>query len=328
MAPWETRAPDPRSSGDPTRVPSPRLEAFAQFAAEHGGPPADAPYDELWRWSVTDLDAFWLAVWRFFDVPSDTPPTTALAAEGMPGSVWFPEVRTNYAETMLRMPGRARRRRRGGRALPEPRRGDPDRRAAARPGRAGSAPAWSGPASGRATGSRRTAEHARDAGAAAGHCQPGRGVQLLRAGVRHPERHRPLAADRADGARRGRRLPVRRKDVDRAGEVAAIRAALPSVETTVWLPYLDPAAAAPEGATGGRWTTLGGARRRAGPAGVRPGALRAPAVHPLLLGHHRPAEADRARPRRDHRRAPQGARGCTPTSARRTGSSGSPRPAG
>ena len=37
------------------------------------------------------------------------------------------------------------------------------------------------------------------------------------------------------------------KDFDRAAHVAEIRAALPSLETSVWLPYRDPAAPTPEG---------------------------------------------------------------------------------
>ena len=46
---------------------------------------------------------------------------------------------------------------------------------------------------------------------------------------------------------------------------------------------------------------------RAEPAelALRAGALRPPAVRALLLGHHRTAEADRPRPRRDPARAPQ-----------------------
>ena len=47
--------------------------------------------------------------------------------------------------------------------------------------------------------------------------------------------------------------------------------------------------------------SLGRAARRAGAARVRPAAVRAPALRALLLGHDRPAEGDRARPRRHPR---------------------------
>jgi acetoacetyl-CoA synthetase len=63
----------------------------------------DVPdYDALWRWSVADLDAFWEAVWRFFDVNGEPPPSPVLAGREMPGAVWFPEARLNYAEHVLR----------------------------------------------------------------------------------------------------------------------------------------------------------------------------------------------------------------------------------
>ena len=32
-----------------------------------------AGYDELWRWSVTDLEGFWSSIWEYFDVRSATP---------------------------------------------------------------------------------------------------------------------------------------------------------------------------------------------------------------------------------------------------------------
>ena len=58
-------------------------------------------YDDLWQWSVTDLDGFWGAVWDFFDVQSRTPYEAVLTKKEMPGSVWFPGVELNYAEHAL-----------------------------------------------------------------------------------------------------------------------------------------------------------------------------------------------------------------------------------
>ena len=62
-------------------------------------------WDDLWRWSVTDLAGFWSAVWEHFDVRSSTPWTTVLAREEMPGAVWFPGAALNYAEHCLRAVG-------------------------------------------------------------------------------------------------------------------------------------------------------------------------------------------------------------------------------
>ena len=61
-----------------------------------------ASYHELWRWSITDLDAFWQSIWDYFDLQSPTPHTAVLAKNVMPGAVWFPGAKTNYAHQVLR----------------------------------------------------------------------------------------------------------------------------------------------------------------------------------------------------------------------------------
>jgi acetoacetyl-CoA synthetase len=61
-----------------------------------------AGYHELWRWSVTDLEAFWQAIWDWFGVSASAPPTRVLGRRAMPGAQWFPGARLNYAERVLR----------------------------------------------------------------------------------------------------------------------------------------------------------------------------------------------------------------------------------
>jgi acetoacetyl-CoA synthetase len=58
-------------------------------------------YEELRRWSIDDLPAFWSSVWEFFDVKAQAPYTTVLASETMPGATWFPGARLNFAEHLL-----------------------------------------------------------------------------------------------------------------------------------------------------------------------------------------------------------------------------------
>ena len=58
-------------------------------------------HEELWRWSVTDLDGFWSAVWEFFGVRAHAPYDTVLASREMPGARWFPGALLNYAEHAL-----------------------------------------------------------------------------------------------------------------------------------------------------------------------------------------------------------------------------------
>src|SRR4051812_29112366 len=60
-------------------------------------------YEELWRWSVEDLEGFWGAVWDRFGVGERG--GTVLASREMPGAQWFPGTQVNYAEHAFR--GRA-----------------------------------------------------------------------------------------------------------------------------------------------------------------------------------------------------------------------------
>jgi len=58
-------------------------------------------YQALWQWSVTDLDGFWSAIWEFFGVQSSAPHSAVLADRKMPGAVWFPGAKINFAQQML-----------------------------------------------------------------------------------------------------------------------------------------------------------------------------------------------------------------------------------
>jgi acetoacetyl-CoA synthetase len=74
------------------------------LAAERGRDFAD--YQALWRWSVDEPAEFWRSIWVHFDVRSYDPPTATLANNTMPGARWFPGATLNYAEHVLRAPGR------------------------------------------------------------------------------------------------------------------------------------------------------------------------------------------------------------------------------
>jgi len=57
-------------------------------------------YDELWRWSVEDLESFWGALWEWFEV--DGSYDRVLGSAEMPGAEWFPGASLNYAERLFR----------------------------------------------------------------------------------------------------------------------------------------------------------------------------------------------------------------------------------
>ncbi|MDN5911022.1 MAG: acetoacetate--CoA ligase, partial [Brevibacterium sp.] len=86
---------------NPDQTPQPQIHAFTEFANTRSGRNM-VSYDDLWQWSVKDLEGFWGAVWDFFDVIADEPFTEVLTDRSMPGATWFPGTRVNYAEHALR----------------------------------------------------------------------------------------------------------------------------------------------------------------------------------------------------------------------------------
>ncbi|HEY1344123.1 MAG TPA: AMP-binding protein, partial [Streptosporangiaceae bacterium] len=95
------------SDGDLLWAPSPQqvaqanVTAFTGWLGRERGLHFDG-YHALWRWSVTDLDGFWQAVWDYFGIASSSPPARVLGRRDMPGAQWFPGARLNYAEHVLR----------------------------------------------------------------------------------------------------------------------------------------------------------------------------------------------------------------------------------
>ncbi|MFI6779856.1 acetoacetate--CoA ligase [Micromonospora sp. NPDC050276] len=222
-----------------------RIGAYLRWLREHRGLDF-ADYDELWRWSTTDLDGFWRSIWDHFEVIAHTPPTATLAERGMPGARWFPGATLNYAENVLRMPGRAdddpvvisHGQTRPPVTLTAGELREQVRRVSAGLRRLG------------VTAGDRVAAYAPNIaetyvlllataslGAIFSSCAPEFGTRSVTDRWQQIE---PTVLVAVDGYRYGD------KPVDRRAEVAAIRAALPSLRHTVRIAYLDP-----EGAAGG-----------------------------------------------------------------------------
>jgi acetoacetyl-CoA synthetase len=83
----------------PPNVPQIRL--YQEWLRETRGLAFDS-YDAMWRWSVTELDAFWQSIWDYARIESPTPHTAVLAERRMPGARWFPGAQVNYAREVLR----------------------------------------------------------------------------------------------------------------------------------------------------------------------------------------------------------------------------------
>jgi acetoacetyl-CoA synthetase len=63
---------------------------------------ATSSYDDLWRWSVAELEDFWASIWQFFDVRSSGSWDHVLAERTMPGARWFEGAEVNYTEHIFR----------------------------------------------------------------------------------------------------------------------------------------------------------------------------------------------------------------------------------
>ncbi|HEY6909316.1 MAG TPA: acetoacetate--CoA ligase [Myxococcales bacterium] len=58
-------------------------------------------YEALWRWSVTELEAFWASIWDFCGVIAHRPYDRVLDRRVMPGARWFEGATVNYAGQSL-----------------------------------------------------------------------------------------------------------------------------------------------------------------------------------------------------------------------------------
>jgi acetoacetyl-CoA synthetase len=246
-----------------------RIGAYLRWLSdEHGRDFAD--YAALWQWSVDDLPAFWRSIWDYFDVVAATAPADTLPDARMPGARWFPGARLNYAENVLRMPGIgddepavvAYSQTRTPVTLTAAGLRDEVRRVRAGLKRLGVAPGD------------RVAAYAPNIpetyvlmlataslGAIFSSCAPEFGTRSVVDRWRQIE---PKVLVAVDGYRYGD------KAVDRTGEVAAITEALPSLEYTVVLSYLD--RDRPDG-----WAEL------AGPTGEPMSFEQVPFDHPLYV---------------------------------------------
>ena len=60
-------------------------------------------YDDLYQWSVENLEQFWAKAWEFLGIKSSNAYDMVIDdPKKMPGASWFPGARLNFAENLLR----------------------------------------------------------------------------------------------------------------------------------------------------------------------------------------------------------------------------------
>jgi len=83
------------------RIAASRMRGYMDWLAAERGL-RFAGYDELWRWSVSDIERFWESMWDYFDIRHSTTWRSILSERRMPGASWFPGARLNLAEQVFR----------------------------------------------------------------------------------------------------------------------------------------------------------------------------------------------------------------------------------
>ena len=96
---------EPIWTPSPTRRVSQRLSDYARFVAQRTGQDFRYDYDALHRWSLDDQGGFWSSLIEYSGLAfaGDLAPAL-LDAQRLPGARWFPNLRLNYAENLLRHP--------------------------------------------------------------------------------------------------------------------------------------------------------------------------------------------------------------------------------
>ena len=82
-------------------TPSPEKIAATNMAAFMRRAGFDS-YEALWQWSIDQPKAFWPLIWDFCAAVGERGDTVLEHGDRMPGAVWFPQAKLNYAENLLR----------------------------------------------------------------------------------------------------------------------------------------------------------------------------------------------------------------------------------
>jgi acetoacetyl-CoA synthetase len=97
--------PKPIWTPSPERLESHQLSKYAGYVASRYGVDFRFDYSALHRWSVTQPAQFWTSVIEFTGVVCEGELSPAIVdADRLPGARWFPNLRLNFAENLLRHP--------------------------------------------------------------------------------------------------------------------------------------------------------------------------------------------------------------------------------
>lgn len=85
-----------------TPAPSclPQIRRYQDWLSHNRGLAFDC-YDDLWRWSTTDLSGLWQSLWDHFDLQSPSAYSPVCDGVPMPHTQWFTGAQANQAQPVL-----------------------------------------------------------------------------------------------------------------------------------------------------------------------------------------------------------------------------------
>jgi len=92
---------DPIWSPGPVRRQTANIRRFLELARTELDPGIHE-YQDLHRYSIENPTEFWRAVWEFCEIVGYAGNEVIIDADQMPGAKWFPGARLNFAENLLR----------------------------------------------------------------------------------------------------------------------------------------------------------------------------------------------------------------------------------
>jgi acetoacetyl-CoA synthetase len=103
MGVWEMEVVEGKLLWEPPQslIENSNMNKFRKWLEETRGISFQS-YQDLWKWSTTNIEGFWSAIWHFYQIKAHTPYDEVLIDRKMPGAQWFPGATINYAEHIFR----------------------------------------------------------------------------------------------------------------------------------------------------------------------------------------------------------------------------------
>ncbi|MEW9052898.1 MAG: acetoacetate--CoA ligase [Neobacillus sp.] len=103
MGVWEMEVVEGKLLWEPPQllIENSNMNKFRKWLEETRGISFQS-YQDLWKWSTTNIEGFWSAIWHFYQIKAHTSYDEVLIDRKMPGTQWFPGATINYAEHIFR----------------------------------------------------------------------------------------------------------------------------------------------------------------------------------------------------------------------------------